>query len=127
MQRILIVEDDKDTLEIYSAALTEAGFKVDTACDGEESLTKATRGGYDLILLDVMLPKRDGLSVLSELKDHPPKIPNGQIFVLSNLSQDKAMEEARRLGSAGFINKLDFNPDELVAKVKEILKTTGRR
>jgi DNA-binding response OmpR family regulator len=121
--KILIVEDDKDTLDIYKTALDEAGYDVDTATDGEASLIKVSKGGYDLILHDVMLPKRDGLSVLAELKEHPSKTANGPIYILSNLSHDKAISEAQRLGAAGFINKLDFNPDQLVAKVKEILKS----
>lgn len=118
MKKILLVEDDQDTRDIFSTTIKEAGFSVDTAVDGEDALIKATAGGYDLILLDVMLPKRDGLSVLSELNTHPATLPNKIIVMLSNLSQTKAMEEAKALGAADFINKLDFNPDQLITKIK---------
>ena len=121
MAKILLIEDEKDLQEFYSSALKEAGYDVDTASDGDEGLNKASLGGYGLILLDIMLPKRDGLSILSALKSKPPKVANGPIVVLSNLSHEKALKEAVDLGAKGFLIKTNFTPDELVAKVKSFI------
>jgi len=123
MARILLVEDDKDFRELYESILKDSGYEVATASDGEEGLAKASQGGFDLILLDIMLPKRDGLSILSALKSKPPKIPNKSIIVLSNLSHEKALKEAMDLGAKGFLIKTNFTPDVLVAKVKSLISS----
>jgi DNA-binding NarL/FixJ family response regulator len=68
-----------------------------------------------------MLPKMDGIALLEELKKNPPKIPNKNIFLLTNLSHDTILKEAMNLGAKDVILKTDVNPEELVKKVKEIL------
>jgi len=120
-KRILVVEDDQNTRNLYQTILTNAGFKVEVAIDGAEGLIKCREGGYDLVLLDVMLPKMDGIALLGELKKTPPKVPNKNIFLLTNLSHDPILKEGVELGAADVILKTDVNPDELVKKVKEIL------
>ena len=120
-KRILVVEDDQNTRNLYQTIFTSAGFTVEVAVDGNEGLTKCQAGGYDLILLDVMLPKMDGLALLSELKKNPPKIPNKHIYLLTNLSHDPILKEALKLGATDVILKTDVNPEELTKKVKEIL------
>src|SRR5688572_24207980 len=92
-KRILIVEDDQFLREFYQELLQSEGFQVDIAPDGEVGLQKAQVGGYQLVLLDIMLPKRDGLQILRELKAAPPQTPNGQIVVLTNLGQDAIIKQ----------------------------------
>jgi DNA-binding response OmpR family regulator len=118
---ILIVEDDQNNRNLYQTILSNAGFKVDVAQDGSEGLTKCQIGGYDLVLLDVMLPKIDGVGILTELAKNPPKIPNKNIYLLTNLTHDPILKEALKLGATDVILKTDVNPDELTKKVKEIL------
>ena len=120
-QKILVVEDDENTRNLYKTILGDAGFKVEVAVDGSEGLTKCRGGGYDLILLDVMLPKMDGVALLCELKKTPPKLPNKNIYLLTNLAHDPIFKEAISLGAKDIIIKTDVNPDELVEKVKQIL------
>lgn len=120
-KKILVVEDDKNNRDLYQTILTNAGFKVEVAVDGSEGLTKCQTGGFDLVLLDVMLPKMDGIALLEELKKNPPKTPNKNIFLLTNLSHDPIIKEAMNLGAKDVILKTDVNPEELVKKVKEIL------
>jgi len=120
-KRILVVEDDQNTRNLYQTILTNAGFKVDVAIDGSEGLIKCREGGYDLVLLDVMLPKMDGIALLGELKKSPPKVPNKNIYLLTNLSHDPILKEAISLGVKDVILKTDVNPEQLVAKVKQIL------
>jgi two-component system response regulator (stage 0 sporulation protein A) len=120
-KRILVVEDDQNNRNLYQTVLSNAGFKVEVAADGGEGLTKCQAGGYDLVLLDVMLPKMDGVGILTELKKNPPKIPNKKIYLLTNLTHDPILKEAVSLGAIDVILKTDVNPEELVKKVKEIL------
>jgi two-component system OmpR family response regulator len=120
-KRILVVEDDQNTRNLYQTVLTNAGFKVEAAVDGSEGLAKCREGGYDLVLLDVMLPKMDGVAILGELKKNPPRVPNKYICLLTNLTHDPILKEGIDLGAKEAILKTDYNPDELAQKVKEIL------
>jgi DNA-binding response OmpR family regulator len=120
-KQILVVEDDQNTRELYKTVLTDAGFKVDTAIDGIDGLAKCQAGGYDLVLLDVMLPKMDGIALLTELKKNPPKVPNTNIYLLTNLAHDPILKEGMELGAKEAILKTDYNPEELTKKVKDIL------
>lgn len=120
--KILLVEDDINTLKLYQEVLKNAGFAVTPAADGEEGLTKAKEGGYSLILLDVMLPKMDGLALLTELKKDPPKVKNGPIVLLTNLTHGPVIKKALNIGAKGYIIKSDVTPDELIEKIKALLK-----
>lgn len=120
--RILLIEDDVYILDVYADIFSEAGFEPTTAIDGEVGLQKISDGGYDLILLDVMMPKLDGLGVLAALKKTTPKKPNGPIVLLTNLGHDPIIKEALSLGAKGFLIKSDLDPDQLVAEAKKYLK-----
>lgn len=124
MAKILLVEDDQDIRGLYESILKDAGYEVATASDGEEGLIKASQGGFDLILLDIMLPKRDGLSILSALKTKPPKVPNKSILVLSNLSHEKALKEAMEMGAKGYVIKTSTTPDLLLSKIKGLISSS---
>lgn len=123
-QKILIIEDDMYIRDVYEEILKKAGYEITTAVDGQEGVVKAQEGGYSLILLDVMMPKLDGLGVLRELKDSPPKQTNGHIVLLTNLAHNTIIEEAQKLGAWTYFVKSDLNPDELVEKVNKVLQTT---
>ena len=120
-KRILIVEDDVYIRDLYAEVLTEAGYAVETAVDGEEGLVKGKVGGYSLILLDVMMPKLDGLGVLQGLQKNPPQSPNGPVILLTNLAQNEVVQEALKTGAKDFIIKADLNPQELLARIKSYL------
>lgn len=117
-KRILLIEDDEFTRELYEDVFKGAGFELESASDGEIGLTKARGGGYDVILLDVMMPKLDGLGVLKGLKTTPPAKSNGPILLLTNLAHDPVVKEALDSGAKDYMVKADYNPDELVEKVK---------
>jgi two-component system chemotaxis response regulator CheY len=119
---ILLVEDSLETRELYQEVLEEAGFSVTPAIDGEDGLDKASKGGYDLILLDIMMPKMDGLTLLSKLKTNPPKLPNGGILLLTNLEHDVVIKQALSLGAMDYLVKSNLNPGQIVEKVKSIIK-----
>ena len=125
MSKILIVEDDSDSRAIYDEVFKDAGFEVNTAADGEEGLEKAKQGGYSVILLDVMLPKLDGLGLLAALKKDPPIHKNGPIILLTNLSHDPVINEGLKLGASSQITKSDITPDKLVEKVKGLINVSA--
>ncbi len=122
MPKILIVEDDQFIREMYTLILTKEGYEVTEAPDGAAGLVEARKGGFDCILLDLMMPQVDGLTVLQELKDNPPKQKNGPIIVLSNLAYSDAKEKALKLGAADFLVKADLDPKEVREAVGKALK-----
>ncbi len=120
-QRLLVVEDDQFLRELYEQLLKEAGYDVELAADGQEGLDKVTAGGFDLVLLDIMLPKMDGLEILRRLKTNSPKKPNGPVVLLTNLGQDSIIKEGFSLGASGYLIKSAMNPDQVLSEVKVFL------
>ncbi len=120
-KRILIVEDDQFLREFYDELLSGEGYITDTAADGEIGLNKIVAGGYNLILLDIMLPKKDGTQILRDLKVTPAKTPNGPIVILTNLGQDTVIETCFNLGASGYIIKSAMNPDQILKEIKNYL------
>jgi len=125
MAKILIVEDDQFLREFYQELLQAEGYNVEVAADGEAGWQKASLGGYDLILLDIMLPKKDGLQILHDLKTQPPRAANGVVVVLTNLGQDAVIKECFNLGADGFLIKSALNPDQVLTEIKNYLQKTS--
>lgn len=119
--KILLVEDDNFYREFYSNKLKEKGLDVVTAPDGEEAIKKFQTYTPDLILLDIIMPKKDGFDVLTEMGklDLLPKIP---VLVFSTLGQEKDVEKARLLGARGYVNKSFFDFDKLYSRILELTK-----
>lgn len=121
-RRMLLVDDDADLRQMYTLILGKAGYDLDTAEDGLEGLAKARGGGYDLVLLDLMMPNLDGIGFLKGLKEERPKTPNGAIVILSNAGYDAVAKEATALGAKGFLMKADLLPKDLLREVQKYLK-----
>jgi len=119
--RILVVEDDQALRDLYVLILKDAGFSVEEAADGEAALAAMQKGGFDLVLLDIVLPKMDGIRILERLKEFPPDSPIKKIVVLSNLGHDEIIGNAMALGSVGYLIKSDYTPDQIVLRVQEFL------
>lgn len=123
-KRILVVEDDQFLREFYQELLQGEGFIVDVAADGDSASLKIQQGGYDLVLLDIMLPKKDGLQILRDYSLSPPKEKNGPIVVLTNLGQDVVIKQAFSLGAAGYMIKSALNPNQVLAEIQSYLKNS---
>lgn len=121
-KRILIVEDDQFLREFYQELLQDEGYIIDTASEGESAAIKIHEGGYDLIMLDIMLPKKDGLQILKENSQNPAKQTNGPIVVLTNLGQDAIIKSCFQLGAAGYLVKSALNPDQVLGELHNYLK-----
>ena len=119
--KILLIEDDPFLLDMYSTKFKEVGFDIEVAQDGEMGISKAKEIMPDLILLDVVLPKKDGFEVLKTLKSdgQTAKIP---VVMLTNLGLESDVKRGLELGAQSYIIKAHFTPTEVVAKIKEILK-----
>ncbi|MEX0621528.1 MAG: response regulator [Candidatus Woykebacteria bacterium] len=119
--KILVVEDDQFLRELYDELLKGEGYDVDLAPDGEIGLSKLQQGGYDLVLLDIMLPKIDGLEILRRVKNKPAEKPNGTVILLTNLGQDSIIKEGFNLGASGYLIKSAMNPDQVLSEIKVFL------
>lgn len=120
--RILIVEDDEFLRDFYQELLTSEGYTIDVAADGETALTKIRQGGWSLILLDIMMPKKDGLQVLRDLKIQGPASPIGQIVCLTNLGNDTIINQCFSLGASGYLIKSALNPDQVLNEIHSFLQ-----
>ena len=120
--KILVVEDEKYMRDLYIKLLQEEGYEVDWAADGVSAYEKIIPGKYDLVLLDLMLPKMDGISIIKKLLEKYKSINNlPKIVVLTNLGTDKIMMEAITLGVRGYILKSEVTPDKILLELKNYL------
>ncbi len=122
--KILIVDDDLYLRELYQEVFTSEGFEVDTAADGKVGYEKLSTNQYHAVLLDIMLPQLDGIGILTKLKESNASYPFQSIILLSNLSHDETFKQAQSIGVKICITKSAITPDQLVAKVKEILNSS---
>lgn len=119
--KILLIEDEPGQALAISSALSNAGYEIAVAGDGKEGLAKAKTENPDLILLDIVLPKMDGVAVLKELKKNPEtkEIP---VIILTNLATGETMRETMEAGSSDYLVKTDYTLEELAGKIKQALK-----
>jgi len=115
---ILLVEDEEKLVEILKKALGREHYTVDTALDGEAGLEKALKNTYDLIVLDLMLPKRDGLEVCEELRRRGVHTP---IVILTARGLPTDRVSGLDLGADDYLTK-PFEMDELLARIRAILR-----
>ena len=118
--KILLIEDDPFLLNMYNTKFELEGFLVITANDGEKGSKLALKEEPDIILLDILLPKKDGFEVLEELKTNN-KTKDIPVILLTNLSQKNEVERGLLLGAIDYLIKAHFMPSEIVTKIKNIV------
>lgn len=120
MTKILIVEDDPLILRMYKKIFSFEKYEVDVASNGQEGFDKAKSGKPNLVLLDIMMPKMNGLEMLQKLKADPvtKKIP---VVILTNLSDKKDAETALKMGAVKYIVKSEQDAESVTKMVKGIL------
>lgn len=116
--KILLIEDEKRVADFIRQVLTEEGFSIDIENEGFSGYSKALRNEYDLIILDLMLPGKDGLSILTDLRENKINTP---ILILTALSDINDRVKGLNLGADDYLGK-PFSYDELVARIKAILR-----
>ena len=121
--RILVVEDEVKLAENIKKGLVETGFAVDTAHDGEEGLFLATTENYDCLVLDIMLPKMDGLTICKKLRAEKVMIP---ILMLTAKSSVEDIATGLNIGADDYLTK-PFSFVELVARIQALLRRKDRQ
>ncbi len=120
--KILFVDDDNFLRKVYEAELKEKNFDVVLAQDGEEGLEKAQLEDPDLIILDMIMPKKSGFEVLTELQRNP-KTRNIPVIILSNLGQEDDKKKGVDLGAVDYLIKDNITLGILVEKINQYLNS----
>jgi DNA-binding response OmpR family regulator len=124
-KRILIIEDDSSLQKVVQEFLESEGFDTVGAEDGIEGIKLANSKKPDLILLDIILPKKDGYEVLKELKENQ-ETKNIPIILLTNLGSPADVEKAIKLGATTYLTKSDYKLEEVAEKIRETLKVAKK-
>jgi PleD family two-component response regulator len=121
MTKILVVEDDKFLTNAYKVKLAKAGFELYLASNGDEALAQIASCRPDVVLLDLIMPLRDGFSVLEMMKKNVTmsKIPG---IIASNLGQKSDIDRGLKLGAVDYIVKSDTSMDAIVQKVRKAIQ-----
>ena len=122
--KVLIVEDDVMLNKIYQTKLGIVGYKVFAAYDGEEGIKKMEETLPNIVLLDLMLPKKNGFEVLETVKQNI-KLNHIPVIILSNLGQGDDIERGRALGADDFLVKSNVKLETVLEKVEQVLQKHG--
>ncbi len=119
MKKILIVEDESILADVLQKKLNKENYEAFVAKDGEEGLAMMKEIKPDLILLDVLMPRKDGFEVLEEINksDELMKIP---VIIISNSGQPVEIDRALKLGVKDYLIKADFDPQEVIDKIEKV-------
>lgn len=120
-RKILIIEDDFFIRDLYTMQANKEGFEVEEAENGELGLQKAKLGNFDAILIDLMIPKVDGITIIKTLKADP-KFVNVPCIVITNLEDDTKKQEAKTAGAADYLLKIQHTPESVINAVKTFFK-----
>ena len=121
--RILVVDDEADISTILSVTLRRAGFEVETAGDGVEAIDQIRRQPPDLVILDVMMPRADGLETLKRIREHAPTAQLPVIMLTAKAQLADKIQGFDR-GADDYVAK-PFEPSEMLARVQSLLKRTA--
>lgn len=115
-KKILLVEDEEIIVNLLQRKLTKAGYEASVARDGEEGLRAIREVRPDLILLDIVMPKKGGFEVMEEMQEDPElrKIP---VIIISNSGQPVELDRAQKLGVRDWLIKTQFDPQEVIDKI----------
>lgn len=118
--RLLIVEDDFYLNQLYSFSAEKAGFEVISKTDGEEALKEIENDIFDFALIDLMLPKVDGFTLMRRIKS---KAENTRIIVITNMESPDSKNEAMAIGAYTYLLKVNHTPTQVIKVVKESINT----
>lgn len=118
--KILLIDDDKFLLDMYSMKFKKAGLEIDTSSNSLSALDKIRSNKYDIVLMDIIMPGMDGLELLKKIRDEK-LISESTIIMLTNQADD--FEKAKELGVDGYIIKATTIPSEVVEQVLTVYKS----
>ena len=120
MAKVLLVEDEELLIRMYRTKLELENFEVDIAQDGEKGLAKIREFKPDLVLLDIVLPKLNGIEVLKRIRAEP-ELKEIPVVILTNASIGDSVKECLEAGALGYIIKSDSTPEQLVQQIRTFL------
>lgn len=120
-KRILFIEDQNNLQKLVAHALEEHGLEVSSALNGQEGIEKAIEQKPDLILLDLILPKKDGFEVLKQLKTQE-QTKNIPVIILTNLDTSDNVQKAIDLGATTYLIKSNYKLEEIVEIINKVIK-----
>ena len=120
--KVFIVEDETFLRELYEELLIGDGYDVVSAVDGEDALNKISDTKFDLTVLYIMLPKKDGFTVMQELNDAGKGDYLGKVIMLTNLGQDALVKRGFDMGAVGYLIKSAYTPDQILGEVAKFLE-----
>jgi len=120
VQKILLIEDEDLLCDLLQKKLSKEGYEVFIAKDGEEGLKKVKEIQPDLVLLDIIMPKKGGFEVLEEMRNDE-KLSTIPVIIISNSGQPVELDRAKKLGAKDWLIKTEFDPGEVIEKVKNII------
>ena len=121
---VLVVEDDIFLVNVHKKKLAKEGFEVLVAGNGNEALGLARKNKPDIILLDLIMPIKDGFQALKELKADP-ELKNIKVIILSNLSQEEDRQRAMEAGAVDYIVKANVSFREIINQIRRHLETAS--
>jgi DNA-binding response OmpR family regulator len=121
--KVLLIDDDPLLLALLRHKLSARGYFVDTAEDGATGLERASAGGPDIIVLDMMMPVLDGRAVLQELR-RTPALREVPVVVLTSRAREDDVLDMLRLGASDYLVK-PFSPDELTVRIDKLTANSG--
>jgi len=120
-KKILLIEDEKVLVEMYKDKFDKEGFEILLAFDSKEGLRLAKKEKPDLVILDILLPKENGISFL-EWQSKDPEISSIPVIVFSNYDDPETKKKAKELGVKEYLIKANYTPNRIVEKVKSYLE-----
>lgn len=122
-KKILLIEDEEIMVNLLQRKLSQEGYEVQIARNGEEGLEQARKFLPNLVLMDIVMPKMSGLETMEEMKKDKTlsRIP---VIIISNSGQPVELDRAQELGAKDWLVKTEFDPKEVIEKVKKQLPTT---
>ena len=118
MAKILIIEDEEIMYSLLEKKLKQEGYEVNVAKNGEEGLEKMKTNRPDLVLLDIIMPKKGGFEVMEEMRKEED-LKDLPVVVISNSGQPVELDKAKELGAKDWLIKTEFDPQEVIEKVKK--------
>lgn len=119
-KKILIVEDEAVLRKMYAQKFTEEGLVVVAVSTAEEGFAAAKKEMPDLVLLDIILPKKDGIYLLQQIREDP-KTANVTVVAFSNYDDPQARKRTKELGVLAYLMKTDYTPTQIVKEIKKFL------
>lgn len=120
-KKILLIEDEAALSKILQESLTERGYEVNVATQGEEGWQKTKEDQPDLVLLDIILPRLDGFVYLKRLRANR-RLKNTPVIILSNLGQDSDIDEGKELGAIDYLIKSNHTIDAITKRIERVFE-----